>query len=201
MKTIQFDSWYLYHVLGSSFLIMIFVVVFLQKYISKLGDCLATWIEKKMELNEKINREKFNSNFGMTISLILAFLIPIFFFDDLKSFNFEESGLKVTVLPFGETEIIAYDNLEFVYMANGDLDLIPGLDTKEEFIRIKRKDTSEMVYFLRSFTNDRLAEKYYPIHVVNPNLITTADVHKLYQWKFEDFVHSLNDEIERQSKK
>ena len=195
METIQLDLHYLYHVMVSMFLMTIFSLIFLSKPIKKLSDFSVDWIEKKMSLNE-INREKFNSNIDMVITFVLAFSTPILFLGDLKHFKFEEMGVIVKALPFGETTMIDYDDLEFVYMFDDKMESIPNLKGGEDVIRIRLKESSETVYYLRSRTNSKLAEKYYPIHTVNPHLITTANVHKLYQGKFAGFVNSLNYEIQ-----
>lgn len=195
METIQFDLHYLYHVMVSMFLMTIFSLMFLSKPIKKLSDFLVDWIEEKMSLNE-INREKFNSNLNTTIAFVLAFLAPILFLGDLKYFKFEEMGIAIKTLPFGEIVMVDYDELEFVYMFDDKMESIPNFKGKEEVIRIRLKESSETIYYLRSFTNSRLAEKYYPIHTVNPHLITTANVHKFYQGKFAGFVNSLNYEIQ-----
>ncbi len=202
MTDIQFNLHYLYHVSVMMFLLLLFFSLFLSKPMKKISNFLATWIERKMDLEVLFERDTFNEKFIIALAIVLGFITPIFLFGDLKRFEFNESNLLVTTLPFGSSEVIDYSDLELVYMIdNESLEFGPTVHAKDEFIRIRLKEPSKTLYYLRSATNLRLAEKYYPIHVTNPDLITTTKVHSLFKGKFAEFVNSLNYVINKKSQK
>lgn len=201
MTDIQFNLHYLYHVLAMMFLLLLFFFLFLSKPMKKISNFLATWIERKMDLEVLFERDTFNEKFIIALAIVLGFITPIFLFGDLKRFEFNESNLLVTTLPFGSSEVIDYIDLELVYMFDDGSEAIPSLRVGEEVLCIRFKESSDTFYYLRSATNLRLAEKYYPIHVTNPDLITTTKVHSLFKGKFAEFVNSLNYVINKKSQK
>lgn len=197
MKDIQFDIHYFYHILAMMLPLFLIFILFLSKPMKKLSNLLATWIETKMNLEIPFERKKFYERFVSVIVISFAFILPIFVFGDLKRFEFKESNIWVTTLPFGSSEVIEYNDLELLYMFDEDSEVVPNLRNGEKVIRIRFKDSSETLYYLRGLTNNKLAEKYYPIHVINPHLITTAKKHELYEGKFVKFINSLNYVIDQ----
>ena len=201
MKDIQFDIHYFYHVFAMMLPSFLIFILFLSKPTKKLSNLLATWIETKMDLEIPFERKKFYERFVSVIVISFAFILPIFVFGDLKRFEFKESNVWVTTLPFGSSEVIEYNDLELLYMFDDGSEAVPSLRVGEEVLCIRFKESSDTFYYLRSATNLRLAEKYYPIHVTNPDLITTTKVHSLFKGKFAEFVNSLNYVINKKSQK